>query len=202
MSFEPAFLDEESATTATSHVKQEPTSRKIWRFILDTFETLLLALLLFLAINSISARVRVDGYSMRPTLDNGQYVLVNRLAYRFGKPQRGDIIVFHNPNYVQEDFIKRVIGLPGDTIRIMNGVVQINGYTLKEPYIAEAPLYHGEWRVPEGALFVLGDNRNDSSDSHAWGTLDMKYVIGKAVLIYWPFSDAKILSHPDLIPEG
>lgn len=184
----------------TPQETQPATSNAIWQFFLDLLETLLLALILFLIINTLTARVRVEGYSMYPTLDNGQYVLVNRLAYRFDEPQRGDIIVFHNPNYVKEDFIKRVIGLPGDEIVISNGNVIVNGYQLAEPYIIDAPSYSGTWRVPEHALFVLGDNRNDSSDSHVWGTLDMDFVIGKAVLVYWPFQDAKVLRHPQLIP--
>ncbi len=171
-----------------------------WRFLIDLIENILLALVVFLAINTLTARVRVDGYSMRPTLENGEYVRVNRMAYEFGDPQRGDIIVFHSPLNPREDFIKRIIGLPGDTIEIRNGQVFVNGYAIEEPYIQAAPAYRGKWEVPAGHFFVLGDNRNDSSDSHAWGTLDTELVIGKAVLVYWPLEEAKILSHPQLIP--
>jgi signal peptidase I len=179
-------------------------------FIREVLETLGLAVLLFLVINIISARVRVDGISMRPTLDDGEFVLINRLSYKFGDYHRGDIIVFRPPLYPPqsfwrqllglpsisdnyEDYIKRVIGLPGDQVRVAQGVVYINGTELKEPYIAAPPNYPGEWTVPEGQLFVLGDNRNNSSDSHAWGFLPQENVLGKAVLVYWPFKDWMIL---------
>ncbi|MEI6291165.1 MAG: signal peptidase I [Chloroflexota bacterium] len=168
------------------------------RFFLDVLETLLLSAILFLAINALSARVRVDGFSMTPTLQNGEFVLVNRLAYRMGVPQRGDIIVFHFPvDPGSQDLIKRVIGLPGDRIMVANGIVWVNGQKLIEPYIAEAPLYGGAWEVPADELFVLGDNRNDSSDSHSWGMLPINEIVGKAVFIYWPFPEWKIINHYD-----
>ncbi len=153
---------------------------------MDILETVVLALVLFVGINAISARVRVDGFSMRPTLQDGEFVLVNRLAYRFGEVQRGDIIVFHYPANPKQELIKRVIGLPGDQVTVNNGRVNVNGHDLNEDYIAAAPAYSGSWQVTEGYLFVLGDNRNDSSDSHSWGYLPVENVIGKAVLIYWP----------------
>ncbi len=156
------------------------------QFILDLLETILLAVVLFVGINTVSARVRVEGSSMLPTLKSGEYVLVNRLAYKMGRlPEYGDIIVFSSP-VSDQDLIKRVIGLPGDQVQISNGQVYVNGQALAEPYIAAAPMYQGEWAVPDGNLFVLGDNRNDSSDSHAWGLLPIENVIGKAILIYWP----------------
>lgn len=173
---------------------------KLRQVLLELLETILMAVALFLAINAVSARVRVDGFSMRPTLQNGEYVLVNRLAYRWHAPQRGDIIVFQYPFNTEDEYIKRIIGLPGDEIMIHDGQVWVNETRLQENYIAAAPNYNGEWHVPDGHLFVLGDNRNDSSDSHVWGTLDMQYVIGKALVIYWPYQDFQILHHPQLIP--
>jgi signal peptidase I len=167
-----------------------------WKtFLFDTLETLLLAIILFVGINTLTARVRVDGFSMQPTLQNGEYVLVNRLAYRFGKPERGDIVVFRFPMNPKEDLIKRVIGLPGEEVTIAHGQVYINGNVLEESYIAAAPGYSGNWTVPDGSLFVLGDNRNDSADSHSWGLLPVENVIGKAVLIYWPFTNLTLLLH-------
>jgi signal peptidase I len=175
-----------------------PASPGWGRFFLDVLETLLLSAVLFLAINALSARVRVDGFSMKPTLQDGEFVLVNRLSYLVGAPQRGDIIVFHFPlDPASQDLIKRVIGLPGDVIAVQSGVLSVNGQPLPEPYIAAAPLYSGEWVVPAGELFVLGDNRNDSSDSHSWGMLPLKEVVGKAVLIYWPFPKWKLIDHYD-----
>ena len=177
--------------------QDEPSqdAQSVKRFFVDLLETIVLAVVLFFAINTVSARVRVDGFSMVPTLQNGEYVLVNRLAYRNSLPERGDIIVFASPQVSDLDLIKRVIGLPGDTIRISGGEVRVNNQVLDEPYIAAAPIYTGEWSVPEGNLFVLGDNRNDSSDSHAWGLLPIENVIGKAILIYWPIPEWNLIQH-------
>lgn len=168
------------------------------RFALDIIETLVLAVVLFLGINAISARVRVDGFSMRPTLEDGEFVLVNKMSYRFGEVSRGDIIVFHFPLNPEEELIKRVIGLPGDQIRVQNGLVYVNGQLLNEPYIYQAPLYSGEWTVSEGQIFVLGDNRNNSNDSKDWGLLPAGNVVGKAVLIYWPPPMWDVLEHTEV----
>jgi signal peptidase I len=165
------------------------------RFALDLLETLVLAVVLFLGINAVSARVRVDGTSMLPTLQDGEFVLVNRLAYRLGEIQRGDIIVFHYPQRPEEELIKRVVGLPHDEIQISQGEVSINGGRLEELYVAAAPDYSGTWTVPAGSLFVLGDNRNNSSDSHQWGMLPTENVIGRALLIYWPPPMWAVIQH-------
>jgi signal peptidase I len=169
------------------------------RFTLDIFETLLLAVILFLAINAVSARVRVDGFSMRPTLEDGEFVLVSKMSYLFAPAQRGDIIVFHFPMNPEEELIKRVIGLPGDHVSVSAGVVSVNGQVLNEPYIAATPSYSGEWEVMEGQLFVLGDNRNNSNDSKDWGMLPARNVVGKAVLIYWPPPLWDVIQHPQLL---
>jgi signal peptidase I len=169
------------------------------RFALDIIETLVLAIILFLGINAISARVRVDGFSMRPTLEDGEFVLVSKLSYHLGKVNRGDIIVFHFPMNPQEELIKRVIGLPGDHISVQGGVVAVNGQKISEPYIASTPSYSGEWDVSAGDLFVLGDNRNNSNDSKDWGLLPMDKVVGKAIVIYWPPSLWNIIQHTQTI---
>ncbi len=170
-----------------------------WRqFAFDLIETLLLAVALYLGINAISARVRVDGFSMNPTLQDGEYVLVSKVTYRLGQPQHGDIIVFKYPGEPPQDLIKRIIGLPGDSVQVNGSNVYVNGQPLAEPYIAAAPMYQGQWQVPEGFLFVLGDNRNDSSDSHSWGLLPRENVIGKALLIYWPPPEWNIISHYEI----
>jgi signal peptidase I len=184
------FEDDAQESTEPSQDTQS-----VKRFFVDLLETIVLAVVLFFAINTVSARVRVDGFSMVPTLQNGEYVLVNRLAYRNSLPERGDIIVFESPQVSDLDLIKRVIGLPGDTVRISGGQVWVNDQVLDEPYIAAAPVYNNSWNVPEGNLFVLGDNRNDSSDSHAWGFLPIENVIGKAILIYWPIPEWNLIRH-------
>lgn len=192
-------MDLEHYQTDEQPLPAEPEERGTspWiQFIRDLLETIILAVVLFFAINAISARVRVDGFSMRPTLQDGEYVLVNRLAFTTGLPDRGDIIVFQSP-LNNQDLIKRVIGLPGETVSIFDGKVIVDGQPLTEPYIAAAPAYNGEWRVPVNHLFVLGDNRNDSSDSHAWGLLPLENVIGKAILIYWPPPEWGVLTHLD-----
>jgi signal peptidase I len=182
-------------------LEQAPVEDKInWKqFIWDILETVVLAVLLYVGINAITARVRVDGFSMRPTLDDGEFVLVNRMSYRFGDIERGDIIVFNYPANPDQELIKRVIGLPGDRVTIKNGQVTLNGYILNEPYIAAAPQYNGEWNVPYNYLFVLGDNRNNSSDSHAWGMLPVGNIVGKATVIYWPPKMWEIIRHANML---
>ena len=183
----------EPVETVAPEGQTPPTSSTWVRAALDIVETLLLAVILFFVINAVSARVRVDGFSMLPTLENGEFVLVNKLAYRLGEPHYGDIVVFSYPLDPGEDLIKRVIGLPGDIIKVDNGTLYINEQPIDEPYIAAAPEYTGQWLVPPDSLFVLGDNRNDSSDSHAWGVLPQSNVIGRAVVIYWPPENWEIL---------
>jgi signal peptidase I len=168
-------------------------------FFIDIVETVLLALVLFLVINALSARVRVENVSMKPTLQPGEFLLVNRVAYKLGEPSIGDIVVFHAPGDSDLDYIKRVIGLPGDQVRIENGMVYVNDQPLYEPYISDQPSYSGVWDVPVDEYFVLGDNRNNSSDSHLWGFVPMDDIVGRALLIYWPFSEITILSNPDIV---
>lgn len=189
-------LAEESKPVEEGKPAEEGTNWK--RFVLDILETLILAVVLFVGINAISARVRVDGFSMRPTLEDGEFVLVSKLSYKFGEFSRGDIIVFHFPLNPDEELVKRIIGVPGDKIAVQNNQVFVNGQKLDEPYIAQAPLYSGEWTVPADKLFVLGDNRNNSNDSKDWGLLPQESVVGKAILIYWPPPMWSVLDHPEV----
>lgn len=186
--------------TLQSEVTNEQTEAKekdsgVLRFVLDILETLVLSVILFIGINAVSARIRVDGSSMEPTLRSGEFVIVNKLAYKFGVPAQGDIVVFHFPRDPEQEYIKRVIGLPGDQVNISQGKVYVNDRLIDEPYIAAQPTYEGNWIVPEAHLFVLGDNRNNSSDSHNWGTVPQEYVVGKAVFIYWPPEQWGIIEH-------
>ncbi len=153
-----------------------------------------MAVILYFLIDTVVGRVRVENISMQPTLHEGQFLLVNKLAYRLGDFQRGDVIVFHYPRNPSEDYIKRVIGLPGDTVSVENGQVSVNGLVLEEPYIASPPQYTSSWTVPDGQIFVLGDNRNQSSDSHSWGFVPVSNVVGRALVVYWPLGDLKILN--------
>ncbi len=162
----------------------QPSS--FYRFLIDVLETLVLSVLLFLGINAISARIRVDGSSMEPSLHSGEFVIVNRLAYKFGQPDYGDVVVFHFPGDPDQEYIKRIIGLSGDRVKVQEGVVYVNDQVMDEPYIAASPRYQGDWTVPADHIFVLGDNRNNSSDSHNFGSVPMVNVIGEAFFIYWP----------------
>ncbi len=181
----------------TPLVEPEPNKRsELWKQVLELVETVLLAVLLYFAIDAVFARVRVENISMQPTLYQGDVLVVNKVAYKIGKFKTGDVVVFHNPNNEVEDYIKRIIGTPGDTVDVFNGQVSVNGNVLTEYYIAAAPNYEGEWIVPANSIFVLGDNRNQSSDSHEWGFVPIKDVVGKALFIYWPPSAMKILSDP------
>lgn len=152
----------------------------------DIIEIIVLAAVLFLAVNAISARIRVESISMEPALNRDDFVLVDKISYRLGSPGRGDIIVFNYPIDPDQKYVKRIIGLPGEQVKIANGRVQIDGQMLSEPYIRAAPIYEGSWVVPEDSYFVLGDNRNRSNDSHNWGMLPEENVIGRGLLIYWP----------------
>jgi len=167
------------------------------RVLLEILETLVIALVLYFLIDAVVARVRVENISMKPTLQPDEFLMVNKLAYRFSDYQRGDIVVFHHS--AQEDYIKRVIGVPGDQVEIAGGQVIVNETVLDEPYIAAIPEYSGAWTVPDGMLFVLGDNRNLSSDSHKWGFVPQESVVGKALVVYWPLAEAKFLTRPLIV---
>ena len=179
--------------TETISDSQETEERRsgFLRFIIDVVETLVLSVILFAVINAVSARIRVDGASMEPTLHSGEFVIVNKLAYRLG-----DVIVFRFPRDPEQEYIKRVIGVPGDRVEIRGGRVHLNGALLDENYIAASPAYEAAWDVPVDGLFVLGDNRNNSSDSHNWGTVPMNYVIGRAIFVYWPPTHWGVVENP------
>lgn len=175
-----------------------PRSRRIWRELFEILQTLLLAAVLYFAIDAVIGRERVQKISMEPTFEAGEILMVNKLAYKFGEFDYGQVITFHYPLDPSLDYIKRVIGLPGDVVDVQNGEVRVNGQLLYEPYISAAPEYEGSWNVPEGELFVLGDNRNPSADSHVWGFVPEENVIGKAIAVYWPINKIRAVSTPDI----
>lgn len=138
----------------------------------------------------------VEGPSMRPTLVSGERLVVNKFLYRFKSPERGEVVVFRYPRDPSRDFIKRVIGVPGDTIEIQDGQVILNGQVLDEPYIFEHT--RGNYpaaKVPVGHIFAMGDNRNNSEDSRFKGVGFVPYELikGKAMVIFWPISHIKSL---------
>lgn len=174
-------------------VAERPSAAR--SFLRDVVESLVLALLIYLVINALTGRFYVRGSSMEPTLRNGQYLVVSKIGYRFSEPRRGDIVVFVSPNRAGENYIKRIVGLPGERVEIRDGAVWINGHRLDEPYLNSGIPYTGAWSLGLDEHFVLGDNRANSSDSHAWGPLPRKNIIGKAWLCYWPPQYWGLVSH-------
>lgn len=161
----------------------------------EIVETLALTLIIFLAIHFTVQNYQVQGTSMESSLTNSQYVLVNKVAYLFHPPERGDVIVFHWPTDTTKDLIKRVIGLPGDVIVLTSSTVEVNGVVLAEPYVKQS-INPGPERVtvPQDNYFVMGDNRQVSDDSRDWGFVPKSYIIGKAVMIYWPLNTVQFIN--------
>jgi signal peptidase I len=212
--------DDADENTAT---ETEDSGGVLW----EITETLVLALLIFLAVRSVVLNFRVDGLSMEPTLDSGQMLLVNRqiyfhfdandllnvlpfvdregenIVYPFHPPQRGDIIVFNPPiGAVDKPYIKRVIGLPGETVSIHDGAVYVDSERLEESYLGSTstswPGRGNDFQllVPEDHLFVMGDNRNNSTDSRSFGPVSYDELIGRAWISYWPSDLAGIVRTP------
>jgi signal peptidase I len=191
-------------TSRDSYYEPEPAlpprseqSQPLSVFFREIVEVLLLTFLIFWLVNSLVGRYRIDGNSMNPTLFNGEYLIINNFVYDLDEPQRGDIIVFKHPRN-ELNLIKRVIGLPGDVVEINGGRVQVNGTTLDEPYIQDFPDNDNSWVVPEDQYFVMGDNRDNSSDSRAWGFLPKDHLLGKALFVYWPPDKWGKVPHYDL----
>lgn len=180
--------------------------RKIYYFLLDTVQTLLIIFAFFLVVWQFLFRpFQVSGNSMLPNFFDKQYVLTNIIVLKFEKPKLGDVIVFKAPPDPEKDYIKRVIGLPGDTVMIENGNVFVNGKVLDQSgYLPPTVKTYGGSFLKEGAsvtvpaasYFVLGDNRGGSSDSREWGFVPLKYVIGKSLYAYWPMDKAGVVKNP------
>ncbi len=161
--------------------------------LVEITKTISLSVLLALGIRTFVAEARwIPSGSMRPTLIENDRLIVDKVTYRFGLPQRGDIVVFNPTDRLKaqdfkDAFIKRVIGLPGEEVQVNGGRVYINGQALRENYIEEAPNYqYGPTQVPADQYLVLGDNRNNSYDSHYWGFVPRDRIIGRAVVRFWP----------------
>jgi len=140
--------------------------------------------------------VKVEGTSMMPWLTDQERIFINKFVYKLGEIARGDVVVFWYPLDPTKSYIKRVVGLPGETVRIANGRVYINGKLLDEPYVVSDYLDRQSYaptRVPVNHFYVLGDHRNSSNDSRSWGTVSRDYIYGKAVLVYWPVDKFKVL---------
>ena len=186
------------AQSSPQQIQTNPSSQtNVWQQVRENGLTLIIAILLALIIRIFIAEPRyIPSDSMFPTLQQGDRLVIEKVSYHFHSPQRGDIIVFQPPSQLQmqgyeqnQAFIKRAIALEGDIISVQNRVVFINDRPLQENYIAELPQYNlPPVRVPEGKIFVMGDNRNNSNDSHIWGFLPEKNIIGRAIFRFFPFS--------------
>jgi len=178
-------------------------SQRLWGIIKDTFQVIFFALILTFILRTYVVEARqIPSGSMLPTLQIGDRLLVDKIVFKFDELHRKDIVVFAPPpeaqvGDVRNDFIKRIIGLPGDIIEVTGGKVLVNGNPLSEPYIAQKPAYdYGPVTVPEGSVFVMGDNRNNSLDSHAWGFLPVENIKGRAFFRFWPITRIGPLNEP------
>ena len=194
--------------------KERSAKKSALRGLREFLGTAALAGLVFLLLHTTFQSYRVEGSSMQPNLQNGEFVLVNKMLYRqfrvgswgkyipfldrdrdgivqpFHGPKRGEVVVFRFPGDLSRNWVKRIVGLPGETIEIQRGVVLINGEPQEEPYALGAKTAEmAAVLVPEGHYFVMGDNRPGSSDSRDWGTLPRENIVGKAWLALWPISD-------------
>lgn len=181
-----------SVEHSSSDSAAEPHTLHLGRAVLNFLRDLLIAVTigvgLFLAVRATLQHVLVEGPSMEPSYYNGQRVWVNTLAYRFGQPQRGDVVVFHF-KFRQDDepFIKRIVGLPGEEVEVRAGVVYVNGAPLQEPWSTKPAQYSKDkLKLGENEYYVLGDNRANSSDSHVWGAQPADLMIGKVWITIWP----------------
>src|SRR5215217_7803798 len=188
------------------HKPEDASRNDLWSEARLLLRDLIFALMIAaLVVVFIVQPVKVEGTSMLPRLHDGERIFVNKLIY-YGLPEleRGDIVVFWFPNDPTKSYIKRVIGLPGETVQLRAGRIFVNGKELQEPYLEHAlnvaaadepPVY-----VKPHYYFVMGDNRDNSSDSRSWGLVPEKYIYGKALFRYWPLSKAGVISHETNYP--
>ena len=159
------------------------------RLVREVGETIALTLLIFIVIRFAVQSFRVDGPSMEPGLHTDEFVMVDKVAYLFSGPQRGDVVVFHYPLDTSKDFIKSVVGIPGDSIRTTSSDVFVDGQVLHEPYISRSFNFVSQaLKLGPNQYFVIGDNRDNSLDSRTWGALDKSDIMGKAGAVYWPIN--------------
>jgi len=179
--------------------------KRVGTFFLDIIETIVIALAIFVVVYLFLVQPhQVKGLSMFPRFNDAEYILTNKVSYRLHTPQRGDVVVFKSPQNPEVDFIKRIIGLPGEKIKVMNGKIYINGVSLDESvylpndFVTNAGAFAKEGQeitVPSEEYFCVGDNRNHSSDSREWGFVPVKDIVGKAWLRYWPLNRLGFVPH-------
>ena len=175
---------------------RESAWKRVGREIVSGVQTLLSAAVYATLIVTFGFQVaRVDGLSMAPTLEDHDRLIVNKLVYELGDPRPGDIVMLYYPRNPEKMFVKRVIAKEGDTVRIVDGYVYVNDVPLHDDYVPEEFRSHddlGPEAVNPGYYFVMGDHRNNSSDSRNWGQVPKKYIVGKVKVRWWPIQDARI----------
>ena len=200
---EPPLPPEGNLPPAAAVEPQEPAARSggsAWtragRELVSAVQTLLSAAVYATLIVTFGFQVaRVDGLSMAPTLEDHDRLIVNKLVYEVGEPRPGDIVMLYYPLNPEKMFVKRVIAKEGDTVRIVDGRVSVNDQPLHDDYVPAEFRSHDDWGpqvVQQGYYFVMGDHRNNSSDSRHWGPVPKKYIVGKVKVRWWPIQDARI----------
>ena len=177
-----------------------PPSQRLWTGLksvfFDILETLLLTIIIYAVLSTFIGRFKVLSVSMEPTLYEGQYLLISKQTHKIWPLTRGDVIVFRYPRNPKKNYIKRLVGLPGETVEFRNGKLYINGELTPEPWLSKGMRgLSGKWQVGEDEYFVMGDNRNNSSDSRSWGAVKEGLVIGKALFCYWPAECWGLIEH-------
>lgn len=184
-------MDEQNAQNQSEVVTHEKAvNKKEKSAVREIIEAVIIALVVTIVIRSFIVDIfRIPSPSMVPTIEVGDRVVVTRFSYWFGEPQRGDIVVFKYPNDTKIDYIKRVIGLPGETVAFHDNQLYIDGEAVAESYLSPDVLTNdfGPITIPENSYFMCGDNRQNSSDSRSWGFVAEDLLIGKGQFIYWPF---------------
>ncbi len=203
MPFESRPSEAEKSMPEHAENHHNPSESKPINPWIEAAQTIGLSVVLALGIRTFVAEARyIPSGSMLPTLEIHDRLIIEKVGYHFNSPSRGDIVVFHPPEaagkqFVKEAFIKRVIGLPGETVAVKNGRVYIDGQPLAENYTESPPAYvWGPKKVPQNSYLVFGDNRNNSDDGHVWGFLPSDRIIGRAIVRFWPLNRLAYLADP------
>jgi signal peptidase I len=190
---DPAVLDQ---ATSEPPAATGGAWNRMWREVLSGVQTLVSAAVYATLIVTFGVQVaRVDGLSMAPTLEDHDRLIVNKLVYELGEPLPGDIVMLYYPLNPEKMFVKRVIAKEGDTVRIVDGRVYVNDVPLHDDYVPAEFRSHDDWGpqvIQQGYYFVMGDHRNNSSDSRHWGPVPKRYIVGKVKVRWWPIQDARI----------
>lgn len=187
---------EKNGESEDQEATSQPHRTGLKAILFDILETLLLTIVIYAGLSTFIGRYKVLSVSMEPTLHEGQYLLISKQTHKIWPLRRGDVIVFQYPRNLQKNYIKRVVGLPGERVEFRNGKLHINDEFTPEPWLSKQMQgASGQWHLGEDEYFVMGDNRNNSSDSRTWGAVNSQHIIGKAVFCYWPINCWRPIKH-------